>query len=429
MPNVQTENLPKGVVKLTITVSHDELVPALQEAAKELSEQIQIPGFRPGKADYETVKRHVGEMKIYEHALEDVVRRTFTEAVLAQNIETVGSPSISVDKLAPGNDLVYTAEITRMPAATRIADLSSIHVDAKPIQITDEDLGRVLADLSRMQTKEMRATSGSAVGQGQKVVVDMNLKKDGVAVEGGQAAGHAIYLNEEYYVPGFKEQLAGMKEGDQKTFSLPFPADHFQKHLAGAPVDFEVTIKEIYDLDRPDVDDVFAQALGQKDLSSLKELLKKNMTNEQEDEEQKRQEREMLEQIAAASTFEDIPDLLVNEEINKMIHELEHAVEQQGGRMDEYLSSIKKTLAQVKLDMTPQALMRIKVAILLRALAKQLNTVVEPKELDTELDRLAAEYENEEVKKRVYTPMYREYTETLLRNRKVIAHLRGLMVS
>jgi trigger factor len=428
MATVTSETLPKKQVKLTITVPLEEVKPYLDEAAAHLSEGTQIPGFRPGKADFDSVKRHVGEMKIYEEALEPIVRKTFTEAVMDQKLETVGSPEIGIDKLAPGNDLVYTAKVTLMPNVEKLADYRALSVKSKPVSVSDDDVSRVLRDLQRMQTKETRATATEAATNADKAVVNMNMKKDGVPLEGGQAVGHSVYLNESYYIPGFAEQIVGMKEGEEKSFELEFPKEHYQKNVAGQKVTFDVALKELYHLDHPTLDDAFASSLGQKDLATLKQTLHDNLKGEKEEEESHRLEREMLETVAKESRFEDVPDLLLNEEINKMLEELKRGAAEQGLEFDTYLKGLKKTLAELKLDLTPQALMRVKVALLMREIAKRENVEVSEKELDEELDRLAERYEDKELRDRIYSPIYRDYVEAMLKNRKVVEILRAAML-
>jgi trigger factor len=428
MTDIKIEDLEKNQTKLTFTVPHEEMKPFLEEAVKRISEHTDIPGFRPGKADYETVKKRVGEMKIYEEALEPIVRKYFVQAVLDHKLETVGSPKFDVGKLAPGNDLVFTAEIARMPQITRLADYKKLKITAKKIETTDKEIELALNDVRRMQTKETRATSNEACAEKNKIVISMNMKKDSVPVEGGQSSNHAIYLSEEYYIPGFKEQVIGMKEGENKTFTLNFPKEHAMKMLAGSDVEFEIELKEIYHLETPELGEEFAKSLGQKNVDELKVLVKKNIDAEKEREEDFRQEKEMLELIAKDSRFDDIPDLLLNEEINKMIQELKQGVESQGGEFEKYLESIKKTLADLKLDFSPQALNRIKAALIVRSVAEKEQLEVDKKEVDAEIDKLAAQYEDEKIKKQIFSPQYRDYVETMLRNRKVIELLKKEIV-
>ena len=182
-------------------------------------------------------------------------------------------------------------------------------------------MGLALKDIQRMQTKEIRGTTTETLGTSDKAVLSVNMKKDGVSIEGGQSPNHSVFLNEDYYIPGIKEQLVGMKEGEQRTFTLEFPKEHAQSMLAGKPVDFEVTLKELYHLSCPELNNEFAASIGQKDFATLKQLISENIRRERTKEEKMRQEKDLLETIAKESRFEDIPDLLLNEEINRMIQE------------------------------------------------------------------------------------------------------------
>ncbi|MCX6714271.1 MAG: trigger factor [Candidatus Uhrbacteria bacterium] len=428
MPNIQIDEQEKGHVKLTFTVSVEEQQPFLEAAAEHISEHSTIPGFRPGKAGYEIVKQRVGEAKIMEEALEKIVRAYFVEAILKNEIDTVGSPKIEVEKMAAGNELIFTAEVTRMPSVKELADFKKLSVQGKVPEVADHDVELALKDLTRMQTKEVRAEAGSVVKETDKAVVSMDMKKAGVGIEGGQSPNHAVYLAEEYYIPGFKEQLVGLKEGESKNFTLPFPADHAQEFLAGQDIDFEIVLKELFHLEPPQMDDAFAQSLGLKDFAMMRDLIHKNLMDEKIREEQMRQEKEALELIANKTQFENIPDLLLNEEIEKMIRELKSRVEEQGMDFEKYVQSLKKTLVQIKLDFTPQALMRIKVAIAMREIARRETLSVTDEELDTELDEVAARHEDPESKKQIYSPEYRQYVEQVVLNRKVIELVKSVMV-
>jgi len=223
--------------------------------------------------------------------------------------------------------------------------------------------------------------------------------------------------------------VVGMKEGEEKVFTLDFPKDHAQEMLAGKPVEFEVKLKELYHLESPDLDDAFAASLGMSDMNKLRDTLKDNLQSEKDQEHQARQEKEMLELLAKKSQYEEIPDLLVNEEINKMIGELRRTVESQGANFDQYLGSIKKTLAELKIDFTPQALIRIQVALAMRAVADTEEISVDEKELDAELDRIAEQYkEQKDAREQIYSPQYRDYMEQMMKNRKVIEFLRSVMI-
>ncbi|MDG1950340.1 MAG: trigger factor [bacterium] len=428
MSHVKKEELEKNRVKFTFTFTPDEAKPFMEEAAKLMAENTKIPGFRPGKANFEVVKQHVGEMKIMEAALDSMVRKSFVETVLAEKLDTVGSPNINVEKLAPENDIVFTAEVSLMPAVQSLADYKKLSVKKQEAKIEDKDINLALNDLQRMQTTEVRAESDTVVGDKSKVVVSMDMLLEGVPVEGGQSPNHAVYMNEEHYIPGFKDKLVGLKEGDKKDFTLTFPKEHAQGLLAGKAVEFKIEVKELFTLQPPELDDAFAKKVGMETMQALRDAISTNLGAEKSRESQAKEEKEMLELVANKTKYDEIPDLLVNEEINKMVLELQRAVEAQGVEFDTYVKNLGKTLADMKLDFTPQALMRVKVAIVMRAIARKEDVKVDEKELDAELDRIATQYEEKETKEQVYSPQYRDYMTQLMINRQVIVLLRSMMV-
>ncbi|MDA1038459.1 MAG: trigger factor family protein, partial [bacterium] len=157
MPNINVENISKTKVKLTITVSKDEMKPFLEKAAQELSKDVKIPGFRPGKATYEQVEKRVGAMAILEAAMDDIVRKFYVQTAIEKKLDAVGPPNINVTKMAPDNDLEFEATVSTMPAVTKLADWKTLEVKQQTKEVTDKEVNQALDDLTNMQTKEVRA--------------------------------------------------------------------------------------------------------------------------------------------------------------------------------------------------------------------------------------------------------------------------------
>ncbi|KKW28910.1 MAG: Trigger factor [Candidatus Uhrbacteria bacterium GW2011_GWD2_52_7] len=417
------ERLADNKAKLTITIPADKVRDAMQRSADAIATHAKIPGFRPGKASYDIVKQRFGEMKILEEAAEDLIRAAFVSAMIEEDLDTVGQPFFGVEKMAPDNDLIFTAEIALMPSITKLADYHSLAIAPQSTEPSEAMIDEAKRDLLRMQMKEHRALAGHKLAKGDKAVVNMNMKKDGVVLEGGEAQNHGVYTNEPYYIEGFVDNIIGLSEEEEKTFSLTFPADHYQKHIAGKDVDFTVKLNEIFTLETPAFDDVFAKSLGFDSSIALEEKLKENLSLESGHEESRRQEKAIFDLLAQKSEFDAIPDLLVNQEVDKMLHELEHNVGESGMELKDYLSSIGKSMTDIKLDFTPSALQRIKASLLIREIAKRENISVDEKEVDTELDTIASRYPE-----RVYSPEYRDYVEHQLRNKKTVNLLRGVMI-
>jgi len=279
-----------------------------------------------------------------------------------------------------------------------------------------------------MQTKEVRAPKNSELKKGDKAVVKLVMKKEGVVLEGGEGQNHGIFTAEPHYIEGLVNKILGAKENEERKFTLKFPKDHYQKHLANQDVDFEITVNEIFNLEVPKINDEFAKSVGLASAEELETKLKENLKVENEAEEAKRLDKEVLNAVAEKSTFEEIPNLLINQEIDKMIHEIEHQVSSQGMEFDAYLKSVEKTVAQLKLDFTPTALKRIQVAIILKELAKENELRAAEKSVDEELDKIAEQYEDKESKDRVYDPQFRDYVAHQLTNRVVIDWLKEKIV-
>lgn len=414
----------KTTAVLSVTVPATDLKPFLVQAAAELSKTAKIDGFRPGHAPYEEVVKAVGEMAIYEAALETAVRKTYVRALIDHDLSTVGSPNINVTTLAPGNDLVYEATIDLMPNITTVADWKTLSLKASPMMVTDKEVEDALKNLTQMRTAEVRVSAEETAGDQDKVVVDLDMKREGVPIEGGQSKGSYVFMNQESYLPGLREAISGMKEGESKTFELTFPEEHFQKSLAGAKVDVTAEVKEIYHLSPPALDDDFAKSLGLESFEALKSKINENIGIEKEREESVRLEREMLELIAEKSEFEELPESLIEGELDKMLYELKRNVNENGLEFEQYLGSLKKSLEDLKTDLRPQAKRRLEIALLLKEIATTENVTAPEEELDTIIEDIAKDVKDKDTRDRIYSPEYREYQANILRNRRVIELLK-----
>ncbi|MCH8049474.1 trigger factor [Patescibacteria group bacterium] len=428
MPHT-VEKQKDNKVKIILTIPVEEMEIGMKAAAQRLSGETKIKGFRAGKAPYDVIKQRFGEMKILEAAAEGLVRSAFVKALLEENLESVGQPYFNIEKMAPGNDMVVTAEVALYPHVIKLADYNKLSVKKKNVEPTTEMIEQAKKDLVRMQTKEIRDPKGHKLEKGDKAVVTLTMKKDGVVLEGGEAQNHGIYTNDPYYIEGFVDKILGAQEDEERTFMLKFPDEHYQKHLAGRDIEFTVKVNEIFLLEAPKIDDEFSKTLGLKNAKDLEKKLKENLQLENEQEESIRQDKVVLDLVAEKSDFEAIPDLLINQEIEKMLNELKHSVNQHGPEFGQYLQSIKKTVNDLRLDFAPMALTRIKVAIFLKKIAKDQNIQVNEKEVEDELDRIAAPCQDDkEAQKRIYSPRYRDYLEPQMVNRKTIDFLKERMV-
>lgn len=421
------KNLSKSEIELTITVLPEEYEVALQNAAKKLAETAVIKGFRPGTAPYDIIKQQLGEQKIMETAIEEIVQKNYFLAIDQEKIKTVGMPMITMEKMAPGNEIIFKAKVALMPNV-KLPDLSKINVNKKDIEITDKEIETVLTDLRKMRVKEV--IKNDKATKDDKIIVDMEMFINKVPVEGGQAKGHQVYLNEQHYIPGFAEELIDLKKGDQKEFSLKFPKEHFQKHLAGKDVEIKVTAQDVYSLELPDLDENFAQSLGQKSLEELNKLLKENLHKEAEQKESERQEGAILEQLIEKSAFDEIPELLITAEKRKMFHELKHDLEHRGLDIAKYLADIKKTEEEIFNDFQAGAEKRVKASLIAHQVAEDNKIVAEQKDLEAEIEVIKHTYNHDKkIEENLKQPEIIDAIKRTIQNKKVVEWLKNQIIS
>ncbi len=422
----KTKKLDNSELELTITVTPEDYQNKLEAAAKKLSERVAIKGFRKGNVPFEIMKKEVGEMPILQEALEVVVQESFFDVVKKEELETIGMPKIEVEKLAPGNDIVYKAIVGLIPNV-KLADPSKIKVEKKVKEVDEKRLTETLDALRGMHAKEV-VKEGTAEGT-DKLVIDMDMLLDKVPVDGGQAKDYQVYLSEDHYVPGFNEHVKGLKKGDEKEFSLDFPPEHYQKMLAGKKVDFKVKVKEVYERQLPELSDDMAKKLGQDSVEKLKELIRNNMKEEAEQKAEQSMEVEILDKMIEKTTFDPIPNVIVDAEKQKMFYELKRDLERNGVSIEDYLRDIKKKEDELFNDFQVQAEKRAKAALLSRQIAKEQKIEISKEEIDEEIKMMEGVYkDNPEVLENLKRAEVRESIATTLQNKKVMTWLKEQMM-
>lgn len=415
---VDKKDLEKKQIELKIEVSLEEIKPHLDKAATKLAKKSNIPGFRPGKAPYDLVKAKVGEMTIWQEAMNDIINESFYKAITDEKLETIGQPDIKVEKMAPGNPVVYTAVVSLLPDVT-LGEWDKTEVKKKEVKADDEDLKKTLEQLTNMRVEEKIVER--VANNGDKVEVDFEVSIDKVVIEGGKSTKHPLVLGQGQMIPGFEEKIVGAKAGDDLKFDLKFPDKYMQENLAGKLANFKVRVVAIYERIVPEINDDFAKGIGFETKEALDKQLKENIVKEKEQKEQQRVEKEAIDAVVNAAKIEDLPETLIKSEVKKMIHELQHSIQQQGMDLAGYLKSIKKSPEDLDKDFRPQAIERLKAALVLRKLVEEEKIVIDEKDIDEEIKKQEMTHQgNEQALKDIKTPNYRQYLGNALTNRKVI---------
>lgn len=419
--NVSVKKLDQSEAEITVTVPHTELEGFLDNAAQHLSKEFRFDGFRPGKAPRAIVEKRVGKQAVMEEAANISIPKFYTDAVIQEKLETIGTPSISVSKIAPENDFVFTAKVGVMPEL-KLPEYRKIKITKNEIKENIQETDKALDYLRKSRAKHSEVDRPAR--QTDRVSVDFVMSMNKVTVEDGEYKDHPINIGDGQIVKGFEEQLVGMKKGDKKEFSLTFPPEHFKKDVAGKAVDFAVTMNKVEEVSLPDLDDAFAKTLGKfESLEELRTKLAGNIKAEEEFKEQERVETELLEKIAE-KTEVMIPEIIIQSETDKMINEMRQQVESMGGRFDDYLTSMKKSMEEIRKDLRKQAEARAKTALIIREVAKREEVDVTAEEIKEEINKiLLREGDHPDVKKQILSLEFKEYIQAIIRNRKVLEML------
>lgn len=419
------ERQPKGRATIRIELAPEEFKPYLNAAAAAISAEEKFSGFRPGRAPVDVVEQRLGRDHFWHEALERATPKLVTAAVMAEKLVTVGKAEVKVERLIPGEPVAFSASVTLLPDV-ELPDLAKVKVEKKTPKVPEGELEKTLENLRRMFAKEKRVMRPAKPGD--KLEIDFRLSRDGVEVDGGQSENHPIVIGEGHHIPGFEDQLVGMTEGQTREFTLRFPDGYHSSHLAGKDGQFKVTTKAVYEIELPAIDDAFAKNVGQfDDLPDLKTKLGENLFEEAKQKEEDRYELALIDAVIAKSKFGEIPDSLIEAELNKMFVELRVEVERRGMVFKDYLEATKRTEDQLRQEFRPQAERRVKSALVIRKIAEQNQIDASEAELDAAVEVERSRHrEQPETLKEIDTDDFRQYLKNTLVSKKAAEKLKEL---
>jgi len=431
------KKLPQSKIEIEVEIPADEWESFLNEAAKELSRSLKIDGFRPGSAPRNIVEREVGPAKILERGSELAVRKTYAQIIIEDKIEAIGQPKITITKLAQGNPLIFKAEVVVLPEI-KLADYVKIAKEKKPkakseIEISEEEMNKSLEWLQKSRAKFITVLREAKIGDR----IEVDFSAHGGPASGGETSqsqakiseskNHPLILGQSRFVKGFDDNLVGMKEGEEKNFSLIFPENYQQQDLAGKLVDFKVKVNLVQEQELPELNDEFAQSLGNfENMDRLKENIKEGLFLEKEAKEKQDWREAVIDKISAKSEM-DLPDLLIDQEVEQMIREIKANVGNFGLPWEKYLESLKKTESDIRKEIRTQAGKRVKAMLILREIGKKEGIKVTEEEQEKEASRFLRQFPDEkEAKKKIDIEQLKEYTYGIVKNEKVFKLLESI---
>ena len=408
-------------VKLEITVEASKFDEAIKKVYFKSAKYFNIPGFRKGKAPMQIVEKYYGKEIFYEDAFNEVAEEALEEAIKGNKLNVVSRPDIDVTQIEKGKDLIFTAVMQTKPEA-ELGKYKGIEIKKIEYNVTDEDINHELGHMqehnSRLITIEDRP-----VEKGDIATIDFEGFVDGKTFEGGKAEGHELEIGSNTFIPGFEDQVIGMKIDEEKDINVKFPEEYFSKELAGKDATFKVKVHEIKKKELPELDDEFAKDVSEFD--TLKEL-KADIKAKQEEQNKEKAKYETQDAVIKALCEDikvDIPSGMIEMEVENMLKDIEQRLSYQGLKLEQYLQMMGKTAEDMKKEYEPQAIDAIKSRLALEAVVKAEKIKATDKEIEEKMKEMAKNYGKENDEEFMKNENVRNYIKQGIESEKAIDFL------
>ena len=398
--SVQVEKLEKNMAKLTVEVSQEQFQDAMKKAFNKNKNRFNIPGFRRGKAPMSMIEKMYGEGVFYEDAADEAINATCMDAMNESGLDIVSRPEVTVEQIGKDKPFIYSALVAVKPEVT-LGEYKGVEVQKADAEVTDAD---VEAELKRVQDQNARLVTveDRPVADGDQTVIDFEGYVDGETFDGGSAEDFQLTIGSHAFIDTFEEQLIGKNIGEECEVNVTFPTEYHAKELAGKPAMFKVTVKEIKVKELPELDDEFASEVSEfETLDEYKEDIKAKLSERKQKAAASENENRVVDKVVENASME-IPDRMLDGQIDNMVQEMARNMESQGLSMDLYLKYTGMTSEQIREQMRPQAEKRIKTRLTLEAVVKAENIQVSDERLDEEIKKLADNYKMEADKLKEY---------------------------
>src|SRR5690606_24964942 len=376
---------------LTIEVDAETFNKGLDEAFKKVVKQVNVPGFRKGKMPRGMFEKRFGVESLYQDAIDILLPDAYENAIKETGIEPVDRPEVDVEQIEKGKSLIFTAKVTVKPEV-KLGEYKGLEVEKLDETVTDEE---VEAEIKQLQERnaELVVKEDGTVENGDTVVIDFEGFVDGEAFEGGKAENHSLEIGSGSFIPGFEEQLVGVAAGAEKDVEVTFPEEYHAENLAGKPATFKVKVHEIKGKELPELDDEFAKDVDDE-VETLEELKAKTRTRLEETKKRDAENnlKDTLIEKASENAEIDIPEAMVNTELDRMVREFEQRLQMQGMNLDLYFQFSGQDENALREQMKEDAGKRVRVNLTLEAIAKAENIEVTEEEVNAELESMSSMY-------------------------------------
>lgn len=390
----------KNLKEVVIKIEGEKWEKALDKAFQKANAKTKIDGFRPGKAPKNIFLKHYGVESLFMEAsnicIEDAYEKMMEEN---KDLEIVARPLVDI-RGVDEKYIEYVFTLTLKPEV-KLGKYKGLSTKKEEVKVTKKEIDEAI-DHMREHYKENIIKEGK-VANGDIAIIDFEGFKDGVAFEGGKGENYSLEIGSNTFIPGFEEQIVGMKAGDEKDINVTFPEDYHAEDLKGAPVVFKVKVNEVKEVKIPEIDKEFFEDLGMEGIDTkeaLEKQVKENITASKDMQAEEKYTQSLLEEIAKNSEI-DVPETMINDETDRMIDEFADHISMQGISIDQFYKYTNSSRDDLKDKYKEEALKRIKFRLIIEEIKKQEKVSVTDKEIEEKIDELAKKYSmtKEEVKK------------------------------
>ena len=385
------KNVDQHVVELTIEVPAADVAAGIKAAVKRIASQVNVPGFRKGKAPRNIIEMNYGKEAVLNEAYDFLVNQNYTAALQENKIVPVSQPEIEQVQFEEGKDLIFKATVTKRPDV-KLGDYKGLDAKKEEAKVTDEQIQDQLKNIAEQQAEMVVADKDAKVEQGDFAVIDFKGTVDGKAFDGGEGKSYPLQIGSGNFIPGFEDQLVGAKAGDDVTVKVTFPEDYFVADLAGKEAEFATHIHDIKRKQLPELNDEFAKANSSYEtITELKADLRKKMEEDAERRAIDAYNGELI-KTAVENAEVDIPEVMVADRVEQMIQELAMSMEGRGLKLEDYLKFSNKTVEELREEYKETAAENVRTDLVLDAIAVEEKIEVTPDDMNREIFMMAQNF-------------------------------------
>ncbi|ANY70400.1 trigger factor [Paenibacillus sp. BIHB 4019] len=384
------EKIDKNIVSIDVEVGAEKVAVALDEAFKKVVQKVNVPGFRKGKVPRGMFESRFGVESLYQDAIDILLPEAYTNAIEENDLQPVDRPEIDVEQFGKGQTFKFKAKVIVKPEV-ELGEYKGLEVTAASTEVSEEEIA---AELERLQQRhaELTVLEEGPAENGDTTVIDFDGYVDGEQFEGGKSEGYSLELGSNSFIPGFEDQVVGMQIGDFKDVEVTFPEAYHAENLAGKQAIFKVKLHEIKRKSLPALDDEFAKDVSEFDtLEEYKQDLAGKLKEKKAKDAEQLLEVQLVEKASEAAQVE-IPQPMVDTEVDFMLRDFENRLRMQGMTLDLYYQFSGQDESVLREQMAGDAAKRVRNNLVLEAIAKAENIEITDEDLTAELETLSTSY-------------------------------------